>query len=170
RVISAFIAAGVLAWVGWWAFKHVLWWTPAGQDIAYVVRGAAGVNETVLTLPQSYRRAPITSTEMSRLSRMAQTKLADYYTGSPLKFWRETAKRTLSVKNAGLWTIQWRVDWVHLGELTLLPGSATATASAEVRSDRGTINRMDYRFRLVDTRAGWRVDQEDFNFQPGYGP
>jgi hypothetical protein len=66
----------------------------------------------------------------------------------------------------------WRVDWVHLGELSLLPGSATAaaTASMEVRSNKGYISRMDYTFHLAHTTIGWRIDQEQSEFELGYGP
>jgi hypothetical protein len=181
RLMVTLIAALVLGWTGWWGFKHVMWWTPAGHDIAQVVRGAAGVNETLLIPPQAYRNVPITAAEMSTLSRTAQRKLANYYTGDLLRGWREIAKRTLNPKDlhwgkTSAWMTQWRVDWIHLGELTLLPGSATATATAtatasmEVRSNAGDINRMDYTFHLVDSRVGWRVDREESEFQPGYGP
>jgi len=177
RLIVALITALVLGWTGWWGFKHVMWWTPAGHDIAEVVRGAASVNEALLTPPQAYRNLPITAAEMSMLSRIAQRKLADYYTGRLLMSWRAIAKRTLDPKDlhwgkTTAWMTQWRVDWVHLGELTLLPGSATATATAsmEVRSNAGSNNRMDYMFHLVDSRGGWRIDREESEFQLGYGP
>ena len=174
-VIVASIAALVLGWAGWWGVKHVMWWTPAGHDIARAMRGAVGVNETLLTPPQAYRNVRITAAEMSRRSQIAQRKLADYYTGSPLTSWREIARRTLNPKDlhwgkTTAWMTWWRVDWVHLGELTLLPRSAAATASVEVRSNAGAINRMDYTFHLVDSRVGWRIDREESEFQLGYGP
>jgi len=65
---------------------------------------------------------------------------------------------------------RWRVNWVHLGELTLLPGSATATATVEVRSNAGVIGRMDDTWHVVHTRAGWRIDREKSEFQVGFGP
>lgn len=66
----------------------------------------------------------------------------------------------------------WRIHWVHPGDLMLLPGSTTATATASVqyRSNRGALNRLDYNFHLVDTAAGWRISQEQFQFEVGYGP
>lgn len=168
-------AAVVLSWAGWWGLKHVMWWTPAGQHIAQVVRGAIGIDETLLTPPQAYRNVPITAVEMSRLSRIAQRNLADYYNGLLLDNWRQTAKRTLSPRDlrrgkTTAWMTNWHVDWVHLNELTLYPGSATATASAEFRSNAGALNRMDYTFHLVDTNAGWRIDREESEFQIGWGP
>jgi hypothetical protein len=177
RLIVASIAALVVAWTGWWGVKHVMWWTPAGHDIARAVRGAASVNEVLLTPPQAYRNVPMTAAQMSRLSQIAQRKLADYYVGNPLMNWREIATRTLDPKDlhwgkTTAWMTWWRVDWVHLGELTLLPGSgtATATASAEFRSNGGALNRLDYTFHLVDTAAGWRINQEQSQFEVGYGP
>jgi hypothetical protein len=101
-----------------------MWWTPAGHDIARALRGAVGVNETLLTPPQAYRNVRITAAEMSRRSQIAQRKLADYYTGSPLTSWREIARRTLNPKDlhwgtTTAWMTWWRVDWVHLGERIL---------------------------------------------------
>ena len=175
RIILAVIAAPVLAWTVWWGFKHVMWWTPTGHDIAQVVTKAAGVNEALLTPPQAYRSVPITAAEMSELSRAAQRKLPDYYTGPLLTGWRTLASQTLNAKDlhggkTSAWMTRWRVDWVHLGELTLLPGSATATAAVQFRSNAGAINRVDDSWHVVQTRAGWRIDREKSEFQPGFGP
>jgi len=70
------------------------------------------------------------------------------------------------------WMSPWWVDWIHLGTLQTLPGSstATATASAEVSSRSGALNRMDYTFHLIHSRAGWRIKTDDSQFEPGYGP
>jgi hypothetical protein len=46
----------------------------------------------------------------------------------------------------------------------------TATGSAEFGSNGEIINRVSYTWHLVDTRAGWRIDQEEWAFQSGYGP
>ena len=175
RVMLALVAALVLGWTGWWGYKHVMWWTPAGHEIARVVQGTVGVNETLLTPPQAYRNRRITAAEMSALLRAAQGKLADYYTGSLLRGQRQIAAMTLKPKDlhwgkTNAWMTWGRVDWVHLGELTMFPGSARATASAEVRSNMGYIDRMDYTFHLVDTSSGWRIDREESEYQPGYGP
>lgn len=169
------VATLILGWTGWWGVKHIAWWTPAGHDIAGVVRGVIGVNETPLTPPQAYRNIPITAAEMSALSHMAQSKLADYYTGPSLSNWRNIAKQVLNPKDlhggkTDLWMSHWRVTWVHLDQLTLLPGSADATASAEFQSNLGSVNRIDYSCHLVHTSAGWRVDREQSEFQLGYGP
>lgn len=109
------------------------------------------------------------------LLRIAQRKLAAYYTGRLLTGWRETARRTLNAKGLYLgktsaWVTYWRVDWVHLGELTLLPGSATAGASVELRSNTGDISHIDDTFHLVDLKVGRRMEREESEFQPGYGP
>lgn len=175
RCFIAVIAAAVLAWAGWWAVKHVLWFTPAGTDIAHVVGGAVAVNETLLTPPQAYRNIRITEPQMSMLSRTAQQKLADFYIGGPLKQWRDIARLTLNAKDlhwgkTTAWMTWWRVEWVHLGELTLLPGSATATVSAEFRSNGGATNRVNYTYHLVHSKIGWRINREDWEFQPGDGP
>jgi hypothetical protein len=177
RLILAVIAALVLAWAVWWGLQRVMWWTPTGHDIAHVVRGAVAVNETLLTPPEAYRNVPITSTKMAALSRTAQSKLASYYVGEPLTNWRDTARQTLNPRDlhwgkTAAWMTQWRVDWIHLGELSLLPGSETAraTSSAEFRSNGGAINRLDYAYHLVYSRSGWRIDREEWAFQPGYGP
>jgi hypothetical protein len=154
-----------------------MWWTPTGHDIAHVVRGAVAVNETVLTPPEAYRNVRVTTMQMSVLTRTAQGTLADYYVGKLLTNWRDIAHRTLNLRDlhwgkTAAWMTQWRVDWIRLGELNLLPGSATAraTASAEFQSNRGAINRLDYTYHLVRSQVGWRIDQEESNFQPGYGP
>ncbi len=115
RIILAMIAAPVLAWTVWWGFKHVMWWTPTGHDIAQVVRPAAGVNWALLTPPQAYRNVPITAAEMSALSRAAQRKLADYYIGPLLTGWRTLAGQTLNAKDlrggkTSAWMTRWRVD------------------------------------------------------------
>jgi hypothetical protein len=177
RIIPALIAVPLFAWTAWWGYKHVMWWTPAGQEIARVVRGAAGVNENLLTPPQAYRNVPITAAQMSALSAEAQSKLAGYYAGPELSGWRSIARRTLDPKSlhsgkTDAWMLHWQVDWVRLGELTLFPWSATATATASVQysSSRGAINRLSYTWHLVDTRAGWRTDREESAFEPGYGP
>lgn len=160
---------------GSWGVKRAMWYTPAGQQIARVVRGAMNVNENLLTPPQAYRNVRITPQEMARLSERAQRRLAKYYTGSSLQSWRAVARRALSPEDlhhgkTSAWMTNWRVDWVHFNELTLQPGRATATASAEFRSNRGLINRLDYTDQLVKTPAGWRVNQEPFQFENGYGP
>jgi hypothetical protein len=175
RILLVVIVAPMLVWIGWWGFKHAAWWTPAGRDIAHVVRGAASVNASLLTPPQAYKNVPITAAEMSRLSRMAQRKLGDYYTGALLSGWRNTAERTLNAKDLhhgknSDWITHWRVAWVHLGELTLLPGNADVTASVEYQSNGGAVNRVDDTFHLVDTRQGWRIDLEGSQFENGYGP
>ena len=177
RIIVALISVPILAWATWWGVKHVMWWTPAGREIAQVVRGTAGVDEGLLTPPQAYANVPVTAAQMSALFRAAQRKLADYYTGPALSGWRQDAARTLNPKylhwgKTTAWMTHWRVDWVHLGELTLLPGSATATAtgSSEYRSNGGAVNRLDYTWNLVHTHTGWRVDQQESEFQLGYGP
>jgi hypothetical protein len=165
----------LLAWAAWWGFQRVAWWTPAGHDIARAVRGAIGVNENLLTPPQAYHNVPITPVQLSALSRRAQATLASYYTGQSLHEWRDIARRTLSPQNfhhgtSGQWFTHWRIDWIHLGTLTLWPGGATATASEEERSNGNIVDRGDYTFHLVHTSAGWRVDGWDFHFEPGYGP
>jgi hypothetical protein len=175
RVALVVLALLVAGWGGWWGFKHLAWWTPAGHDIARAVRGAISANETLLTPPQAYRNVPITAAEMARLSRRAQRTLADYYTGDPLSKWQAVAIDVLNPKDlhrgkTDAWMTNWRVDWIHLNELTLLPGHVTATASAEVRSNGGAINRLDYTFGLVQTRAGWRIDRETSAFELGYEP
>jgi len=175
QILVALMATSVLAWTAWWGFKHMVWWTLTGREIAQIVRAATRVNETLLTPPQAYRNVPITAAEMAALSRAAQRKLADYYTGPPPTVWRAVASRTLNAKDlhrgkTSAWMTWWRVDWVHLGELTLLPASATVTAAVEVRSNAGVVDRVDYTWHLVPTRVGWRIDREDFEFEPGYGP
>lgn len=176
-VMAAAVLAGIVAWAGWWGYKHVIWWTPAGHEIAGVVQGAAAVNENLLTPPQARRNVPITPAAMAALSRTAQQRLDGYYTGPLLASWRAIARRTLDPRQLhggkdSAWMTWWRVDWVHLGELTLLPASSTATGTgtAEFRSNAGAINRVDYTWHLVDTRAGWRIAREDLAFEPGYGP
>ncbi|HLJ68918.1 MAG TPA: hypothetical protein VKX16_16315 [Chloroflexota bacterium] len=177
RIVISVLAVPILGWTALWGSKHVGWWTPAGHDIARVVRGAASINEDLLTPPQAYRNVPITAAQMSALSRVAQRKLADYYTGPSLSGRRDVAARTLNPRllhggNTSDWMTHWRVDWVHLGELTLLPGSSTATAtgSAEYWSNGGVLNRLDYTWHLLHTTAGWRVSREESEFQLGYGP
>jgi hypothetical protein len=152
-----------------------MWLTPAGSNIAQVVDGAVVVNETLLTPPQAYRNVRITKTQMSGLAHSAQLKLAEFYVGDRLTYWRDIARQTLNANEllwgkTTAWMTWWRVDWVHLGELTLLPGSATATVSAEFRSNRDAINRVNYTYHLVPSKAGWRIDREDWEFQPGFGP
>lgn len=174
-LIVASIAALLLIWVGWRGHKQVMWQTPTGRGVAQIIHGAASVNETLLTPPQAYRNIPITAAEMSVLSRTAHRKLADYYTGAPLKNWRQTARRALNPADlhygkTSAWMMPWRMDWFHLGELALLPRSATATASAQFRSNTGVLNRLDYTFHLVKTAAGWRVDDDQFRFESGSGP
>jgi hypothetical protein len=171
----AVTAVAIVFWAGWWGFKHVMWLTPAGSNIAQVVDGAVVVNETLLTPPQAYRNVRITKTQMSGLAHSAQLKLAEFYVGDRLTYWRDIARQTLNANEllwgkTTAWMTWWRVDWVHLGELTLLPGSATATVSAEFRSNRDAINRVNYTYHLVPSKAGWRIDREDWEFQPGFGP
>jgi hypothetical protein len=154
-----------------------MWWTPAGHEIARVVRGSAGVNEDLLTPPQAYQNVRINAAQMAALSRVAQWKLGDYYTGSALSGRRHIAAQALNPQDLHWgkttdWMTWWRVDWVHLGELSLLPESTTATAtgSAEYRSNGGDINRVDFTWHLVLTGAGWRIDREESEYQLGYGP
>jgi hypothetical protein len=160
---------------GWWGLKRAMWYTPTGHEITRVVRGAVSVNEDLLTPPQAYRNVRITPREMARLSERAQRTLADYYTGSPLQSWKAIARRVLSPEDlhhgkTSAWMTAWRVDWIHLGELTLGPRRATATASAELRSNGGAVDRLDYTYDLVKTGAGWRINAEDFQFEGGSGP
>lgn len=160
---------------GWLGFKRVAWQTPAGHEIAMTVRGTIGIDQNLLTPPQRYRNVRITPSEMQRLAARAGQKLADYYTGGLLGTWRGIGARTLSARDlrhgkTSQWMTNWKVHWVHLDELTLLPGSANATASAEFRSNGSVINRLDYTFHLVRTAKGWRVEHEDSQFEPGYDP
>src|SRR5579884_506216 len=132
RFTIAIAAIALLASGAWWGYKHVMWWTPAGREIAQVVRGAAGVNEVLLTPPQAFTNRPITRAGMLTLARRARAKLADYYTESELTNWSAIATRVLDPKTihdgkTDAWVVHWRIDWVHLGELTLSSGSAAAT-------------------------------------------
>lgn len=178
RTVALFIVAVitvlVLAWAARRESKHVMWSTPAGHQIAHVVRGAAGVNEELLTPPQAYRNTPVTAAKMDVLSHAAHRRLADYYTGPLLARWRSIAAQALDASHlhggkTSAWISPWRIDWVHLGELTLSPRSATATATEEAKSD-GVINRVNYTWKLVRTRIGWRINQEDWTFPSGSGP
>jgi hypothetical protein len=171
------IAVPFLVWAGWWAIERVMWLTPDGQAMANVVRSAIAVNQTLLTPPQAYRNVPISAAEMTRLARHAQSELADYFVGARLQFWRDTAKRALNPRDlhwgkTSAWMSWGRIDWIHLGALSYLPGSSTATAraSAEFRSNGGDISRADYTYGLVRTAAGWRIDREQSDYEPGYGP
>jgi hypothetical protein len=153
-----------------------MWQTPTGRHIAAIVRGAVSVNETILARPQTYRNTPVTAAEMNRFLHRAQRRLADYFTGSELASWRKVAASTFSTRDLrsdsdSPWAVYWKVDWVHLGGLTLFPGrlTATAAASAEYANDL-TLNRLDYTLHLQRTPIGWRVDRMDSQFEPGYGP
>lgn len=171
----ALVAALGAAWLSERPSPSNPWTTPTGRNIAQVVRGAATVDETLLTPPQAYRNVRITAAEMSRLSRMAQRNLAKYYIDRPLANYRVIARGELNAKDlhwgkTGAWMSWWRVDWVHLGELVVRRGSATATGSMEARSNRGVINRVQYTWYLLHLRSGWRIDRETWEFVPGYGP
>lgn len=173
RVALATIAAILLTW---WGHNRVTWWTPAGQAIAHQVRGAANVTETLLIPPEAYRNQRVTAAELSQQSRRAQQVLATYFTGKQLRFWRKTARAALDPKNfrhgkSMDWKLLPYVDWVHLNQLDLLPGSTTATATLtrEVHNSAG-INREDETYHLVDTKAGWRIDGWTMHLEPGYGP
>jgi hypothetical protein len=161
----------------WWGHNRVTWWTPAGQDIARVVTGAASVNEMLLIPPQAYRIRPLTPAQLHQSLRRAQRYLTAYFTGKELRFWEKTARASLDPGNLHHGTLMWPkllpiIDWIHLNELNILPGSTTATAtlSKETRNGLGVINRSDETFHLVDTKAGWRIDGWDTQFEPGYGP
>jgi hypothetical protein len=174
RILPAIIGAILLVWVGWWGYHHVLWWTPAGHDIARAVDGAMSADQTLLTPPQAYRGVPVTPAQLSTLSRRAQEVLATYYTGHTLQQWRQTARALLNPRNfhhgkSIQWRERWRVDWVHLGDLTMDSRGATASASMQA-SAGGAISRMDYTYHLVDTPAGWRIDRWNFKWEGGFGP
>lgn len=176
RVVAKVIAVLLLVWAGWWGLKHVMWLTPDGRGIATVVRNAISVNETLLTPPQAYQNVRITPAEMGSLSQRAQRKLADYYVGRSLLNWRDTARRSLNAKDlhwgkTSAWMSLWHVNWIHLSELTLFPSGSTATASASAEFQSGdAINRLDFTYHLIRTTAGWRIDRDESNFQPDWGP
>jgi hypothetical protein len=174
RIVLTAIAAALLTW---WGHNRVTWWTPVGGDIAHVVRGAASVNETLLIPPQAYRNQPLTPAQLHRSLHRALRDLGTYFTGRELRFWRQTARASLDPQNLRHGRLMWpkllpSIDWIHLSELNILPGSRTATATLtkETRNRLGIINRVDETYHLVDTKWGWRVDRWDMHFEPGYGP
>jgi len=143
--LSVFLASVVLiaGFTDWWTLKRLAWQTPFSRDIAAVVRGAISVNGDV----------------------RVQRNLSRYYAGELLREQRRTYRSKAPSRH------QWKTTWVHFQELDLaVPGQATAAASAQFRSARGVINRVDYTFHLIVTASGWRIDGEDIQYEPGYGP
>jgi len=173
KYLLAFLAIVALIPASWWSYGKVMWLTPTGEEIARVVRAASTANELLLQPPPRYRSGGAPASVALALQRRALRVLGQTYTGERLTFWQGIARRELSPRNVAGWRPRfpaWTVDWVHLDTLTLLPGSTTATASAEVRGQGGVIDRTDYRYHLTHTSEGWRINSETFTFEPGYGP
>ncbi|PZS09178.1 MAG: hypothetical protein DLM70_01870 [Chloroflexi bacterium] len=143
--LLALLAGVVLigGFTDWWTLKRLAWHTPFSRDIAAVVRGALSVNGDV----------------------RVQRNLSRYFAGELLR------EQRLTYRPGGRAGHEWKLTWVHFQELDLaVPGHATATASADLRSPRGVISGADYTFYLVITASGWRIDGEDLQFEPGYRP
>lgn len=159
---------------GWWGMKRLLWFTPTGHAVAHVVTRAVNVDDLILVPPEARQDLPMTPAQVLAYRRQAQSLLSHVYTGRVLVMWEGIARKTLDPRSLHhgknpSWAAPWSTDRIHFDELSIGLNGATATASVQYHNQYA-VNRVDYTDHLVRTKTGWRIDQERFQFEPGYSP
>lgn len=171
-LVGLILAGGYLAYTGG---------ASADSQIDSTIIGAISTLQRATIAKPGTAATEVTSSDMQSQSAALPSVLGQYFTGAPLTRYASTLQTTMGDQVAGgLRDVDGGASQVTITSLTVSGDTASATARANIWISTvsladGTTSTTphqwwDYTLQLIQTQAGWRVDEISFHPEPGNGP